>query len=101
MNGSAVIDGLQLLSGAVWLSVFVSRFPAVLRILHDREPSYNDFFASILVGNGAVQLGFVLRWWLYPNAKAVMQPGELTLWGCLYLVSTMLAAASHRLPRHG
>ncbi|MGX7926448.1 hypothetical protein ACWPMX_07730 [Tsuneonella sp. HG094] len=101
MNGNQVIDGLQLLSGTLWLSVMLSRLPSVLRIVRDRDPSIADFFAAFLVGNGAVQLGFVLRWWLYPNVKGLMQPGELVLWGCLYLVSSMLAGASHWLPRNG
>ena len=48
-----------------------------------------------------MQLGFVLRWWLYPSVKRMMEPGELTLWGCLYVTSAMIALASHWLPRRG
>lgn len=101
MNGSWIIDGLQMLSAASWFSVFLSRLPSALRIIRGRNETLLDLFALIFVGNAAVQMGFVLRWWLYPAAKRAMEPGELTLWGCLYLVSAMLALATHLLPRRG
>lgn len=101
MNHNSIIDALQLLSGACWLSVIFTRAPAVWRVVLDRHPSVADFFAAFLVGNGAVQVGFVLRWWLYPQTKAMMSMDELMLWGCLYLVTTALAVASHWLPRNG
>lgn len=101
MNGSHLIDALQLLAGAAWLSVMLSRVFSVGRIVAGRAPTWFDAFSLFLVGNGAVQLGFVLRWWLYPAAKRAMEPGELSLWGCLYLASAMLALASHWIPRRG
>lgn len=99
MNGSILTDALQLLSGTMWLTVILSRLPAVWRAVTDRAPAWVDFFSMALVGNGMVQLGFVLRWWLYPAAKRGMEPGELTLWGCLYVTSATLALATHWLPR--
>lgn len=101
MNGSSLIDTLQLLSGALWLSVLASRTPSVFRCVSHREPGIVDFFGLLLAGIAAVQMGFVLRWWLYPATKRIMDPGELSLWGCLYVTSTLIALASHWLPRRG
>lgn len=94
-----MIDVMQLIAAALWLSVLAVRGPAVARVIRQRPRDVFDFYSALLAGMGAVQTGFTLRWWLYPQAKAAMEPGELTLWGSLYLASALVAAASHAVPR--
>lgn len=100
MDGPTIITALQLFAAFVWATVIAMRAPAVWRIVQGAPRSVIDFYSAIIVGIGAMQTGFALRWWLYPEAKADMLPGELALWASLYAVSAMIAAASHAVPRH-
>lgn len=99
MTGASIVTGMQLLAAALWATVVLVRAPAVVRVIRQAPVSVIDFYSVILAGMGAMQAGFALRWWLYPQTKTDMQPGELALWGSLYAVSTMIALATHAVPR--
>ena len=44
MNGSHIIDTLQLVAGGAWLSFMLSRAFSVCRALAGRSPSWFDIF---------------------------------------------------------
>lgn len=100
MAGAEIVTAMQMLAALMWATVIAMRGLSVVRIIRGKPHSVIDFYSAILVGMGAMQTGFALRWWLYPQAKVSMPPGELVLWGALYVVSSMIALASHAVPRH-
>lgn len=85
-----VVQTLQLASGALWL------IPAMLltgRILRSwRAGASRATVLAAPIGFVAwMQVGFTVRWALWPHALGTMNGLELAAWGALYLLSGGLA----------
>lgn len=86
----AIIQAIQLVSGVLWL------IPALLltgRILRSwRAGATRATVLAAPIGFVAwMQVGFVVRWMLWPHALGTMNVLELTAWAALYLLSSGLA----------
>ena len=88
----AVIGLLQALTGLTWLAVLLQRIPGVVRLFRP-DPSVNDVFGLPIALVAICQIGFSVRWWVWPRAVDVMEPSELIFWGGLYLASSLSAVA--------
>ena len=90
---------LQLLSGLAWLVPMTLFTRAVLRIWRApmRRPSRPDpidVLVSPLAFIAALQVGFVIRWLVFPHALTAMEHAELVVWSGLYTLSIAAAVLS-------
>lgn len=90
MADAAVIPALQAFSGLMWLLPVLIFSRAIGRVWMGRHHT-----ADLLVVPypiiGIVQVGFSLRWWLYPKAIVFMSHEETTFWAGLYILSGLCA----------
>lgn len=86
-----MIAWLQALAGLAWLAVFVQRAPGLWRLFRP-NPSVMDIYGSPLPLVAIVQVGFSVRWFVWPKTIGHMIPEELVFWAGLYLASAMSAA---------
>ena len=91
MDSSFVVF-FQLGAGLCWLLPLGLFLPCVLRIWRGRGDAL-DWIGSPAAFVAMLQVGFVLRWLLFPNAVAVMRDGELALWAGLYALSALCAVS--------
>lgn len=95
----ALVQILQVLSGLAWLVPMALFAPAVWRIwrapIHGpSRPDPIDVMVSPLAFIAALQVGFAIRWVLFPHAMIVMEDAELLIWSGLYMLSIIGAALS-------
>lgn len=87
-----VVFALHVLAGIAWLYPLLTRFPSGLRTIRgigapgDRKRTAMWFMAF-------VQVGYVVRWLLYPGAYRTMSLDELAMWGGLHLLSAAACVA--------
>lgn len=86
-----MIGALQLLAGWAWVAPLLLFSPCVFRIWQGRGDAL-DWLGSPVAFVSAVQVGFALRWLLFPGAISVMGPAELAFWAGLYVLSALCAA---------
>lgn len=82
----------QALSATCWslpIVLFSGSFARVVR----GQGTTTDAFRTVHCFIAATQIGFVLRWYLYPHAVPLMRGDELSLWIVLYLTSSIEALA--------
>lgn len=85
-----VVQLLQLLSGAAWLvpALYLSR--RIGRAWR-ADASRATMLAAPIGFLCWLQVGFVIRWLLWPHAIGDMSGEELATWGALYALSALLA----------
>jgi lipid-A-disaccharide synthase-like uncharacterized protein len=86
----ALVRILQLLSAAAWALPLVLHAPSAWRVLHGTSRG-EDLSWSFVCLNGAMQIGFVIRWFMWRGSVQAMLPAELFTWSLLYLVSIGVA----------
>lgn len=99
---------LQVISGCAWLVPFVLLTPAVARIWTaprngPGRPDPLDVLMSPLAFVAALQISFVVRWFIFPGAIQRMGQAELIVWSGLYMLSSVAAVAAvlaWRITRH-
>lgn len=87
-----LIQGLQLLSGFAWLTAVVFYAGSVAR-LYRGKAHWSDVFRGLFVFVGLTQVGFVVRWLVFPHAVGTMGGTEKAVWSILYIMSAIEAAA--------
>jgi hypothetical protein len=94
-----MIIPFQLLCALAWLVPTLLLVPSVWRVL--RAPMYGpsradpiDVVLSPLAFVGALQIGQIVRWFIYPEALRYMHSPELVVWAGLYTLSTLTALCS-------
>jgi hypothetical protein len=97
-NG-VVILSLQIASGAVWMVVAILFAPAIWRIWKapmrgPSRPDPLDVLMSPLAFVGLLQVGFSIRWLLFPDAVSGMRTSEIVVWAGLYCLSLLCAVGS-------
>lgn len=90
---------LQAVVGLAWLAVALLFAPSVWRIwkapMHGpSRPDPLDVLMSPLAFIGALQVGFSIRWLIFPDALGFMRTGELVVWAGLYFLSFLCAAGA-------
>ena len=86
----ALVQFLQLVSGVAWL------LPAIVltsRIVGSwkRSASRATMLAAPIGFLAWMQVGFTVRWLVWPHALTAMNGTELTTWAALYALSALLA----------
>lgn len=94
-----LVQLLQLLSGLAWLLPMALFAPAVWRIWRapmrgPARPDPLDVLVSPLAFIAALQVGFIIRWMLFPHAIGTMEGTELAVWSGLYTLSIAAAVLS-------
>lgn len=77
---------LQIAFGLVWAYPLVTRLPSGWRAIRGKA-RHGDRKRTAFWFLALANVGFVVRWFLYPGAVRIMTADELALWGGLYLVS--------------
>lgn len=95
----AIVKLLQLLSGLAWLVPMILYTPAICRIWRapmrgPSRPDPLDVLVSPLAFIAALQVGFTIRWMLFPHSISGMQRTELVIWSGLYTLSIAAAVLS-------
>lgn len=98
---ASIIPYLQIASGLCWLLPMVLFIPSVWRVW--TSPSEGpgrvdpvDVMVSPFAFIAAIQVGFTIRWLLWPTVIRAMRPDELGVWAGLYTLSMIAAVASVR-----
>lgn len=87
----ALVQVMQILSGLAWLVPTLMIFPGVVRTwLGKGDPI--DAMRGPIFFVGVVQIGFSVRWLLWPHALPAMGKTELSTWAGLYVLSVLCAA---------
>ncbi|HET7255620.1 MAG TPA: hypothetical protein VFJ46_17825 [Xanthobacteraceae bacterium] len=96
-----VLQSLQIASGFAWLLPMALFAPAVWRIW--RAPMHGpsradpiDVLVSPIAFMAALNVGFIIRWVLFPAAIETMGRNELIIWAGLYTLSIAAAVLSVR-----
>lgn len=84
----------QLVSAFLWGIPLALFAPSVVRIWRSTADAL-DIIVSPFAFGAIVQIGFTLRWLIFPKATAHMETNELLMWSGLYTLSgiTALGAA--------
>lgn len=82
----------QVVAGACWVAPMLLFLPCVVRIWRGRGDAL-DWIGSPVAFVGMLQVGFLVRWLLYPNAVKHMRDGELAFWAGLYALSALCAVS--------
>ena len=88
-------------AGLAWAWITLRIFPSVVRLWTGRGDAI-DWLASPLCFIGLDQIGFSVRWLIFPGAIRVMQVDELLYWVGLYVLSglgVMLLDIGYRIAR--
>lgn len=86
-----MIQLLQLLSGLAWLVPALVLSPRIVRAWR-QGASRATLLTAPIAFVCWLQVGFSIRWMLWPHSVAEMGNSELTCWGALYTLSAGLAA---------
>ena len=82
----------QLVAAVAWGAVTV-RYAWPVLLLFRRRGEVDDAFRAIVGFVGLTQIGFTVRWFVYPHTVPAMGHNELSLWMALYTASTIEAVA--------
>ncbi len=88
-----LILAFQLLAGFMWLFPMALFTPAVARIWRSAADAI-DVVVSPFAFVAAVQVGFTIRWLIFPTATRQMGSNELIVWAGLYTLSALTALGS-------
>lgn len=95
----ALVQILQIAAGIAWLLPTLMIFPGVVRTWLGTGDQIDAMRGPIFFV-GIVQIGFSVRWLLWPHALPAMGKTELSTWAGLYVLSVMCAAGlavAHRI----
>ena len=93
MTAFAIFRTFQMISAAAWLWCLFRTAPAMVRVMR-RHSIGDDSVRMILWFIAADQIGFCLRWFVFPRALDVMAPDELAWWSGLYALSIICATGA-------
>ncbi len=87
---STLVQLLQLLSGALWIIPAGMLLPGVIRTWRGKADAMDAmrgpiFFVCV------VQIGFSVRWAIWPHVIPIMGTAELSTWAGLYVLSGLCA----------
>lgn len=85
-----IILFLQIASGGAWAIVLVYFAPSIARLWRQTHTD-GDLQVSVYPLMAATQIGFAVRWFLFPGVVRLMQWQELVFWSGLYVASIVLA----------
>lgn len=85
-----VITSVQTISGLAWLLPLVLFTPSVWRVWSGKAAAV-DVICAPLAFVALLQIGFIVRWLVFPHAIGAMVDGELAMWAGLYFMSALSA----------
>ena len=85
-----IIQIIQGYAAGAWMLVVLYFMPSVARTLRLRA-SPMDIFCTLWAIVGAIQIGFSVRWYVFPDVIRFMVNAEKITWMGLYLSSGMTA----------
>jgi hypothetical protein len=86
----SLVQFLQIVSGLAWLLPTLIMAPGIVRVWRGRGDSIDAMRGPVFF-IGIVQIGFTIRWLIWPHAIPVMGATELSTWAGLYVLSIMCA----------
>lgn len=89
---SHILTTFQLISGVAWMISSFWLWPNVRNTARGHASVY-DLLATVLFFVALNQVGFVSRWYLFPQTFSNMGSIELLYWIGLYALSSILAVA--------
>lgn len=87
-----MIPTLQIIAGLSWLIAAIFYSKSVWRVLASRA-KWIDVFRALFVFVALTQVGFTVRWLVWPHAIGQMGFYEQLTWAILYTMSAILGAA--------
>lgn len=84
----ALVQVLQIASGLAWLLPTLAILPGMIRTWRGTADAI-DVMRGPIFFVGIVQIGFSVRWAIWPHAIPVMGATELSTWSGLYVLSIM------------
>ncbi len=84
----SVIQTFQALAGLLWIIPLLLFAPSVIRIWRNRADAL-DVVLSPVAFLALNQIGFTVRWLLFPRAVSVMRSDEIMVWAGLYTMSAL------------
>ncbi len=84
------INILRAVSGLLWVLTAIYFLPAVWRIAWLRQ-RYYDPMKAVFVFLACANLGFIMRWYVWPSAQSSMGSEELATWAGMYVLSSLSA----------
>jgi hypothetical protein len=88
-----IVRLLQLGSALAWAVPLLLHWPSAWRVLKGTSRG-EDLSWTFVCFNSLMQIGFVIRWFVWRDAMRSMEAGELATWSALYLLSGLVAGGT-------
>lgn len=98
MPKAAIVHWLQLAAALGWLPAACYFAPSSLAVLRGRGDMF-DRFRAINAFIAFTQIGFTIRWWIFPRAIHAMGGAESAAWSMLYVLSASQGLLLWRIAR--
>jgi hypothetical protein len=90
MTWGLLVFLLQIAAGLLWLLPGIYLIPRIVRAWGP-EPTRGTALSAPVGFLAWLQVGFTIRWQVWPDTRQVMETGELITWAALYAFSGFLA----------
>lgn len=90
-----LVQTLQIICGIAWCGPLIQLAPSFIRVFTDRGAMIDKLRVPFFL-NAVAQVGFSVRWFIWPNAIGTMGSTEQSYWAALYTLSSVVALASMR-----
>lgn len=92
MTWPAIVQTLQATSGAVWAVGLCVNSPALWRVWRGQARRTDPYFAIVWFV-ALSQIGFIARWFIWPDQIPEMGGVELQFWAACYTCNAVAPAA--------